>query len=58
MDKKYRSSIIHYSSVRDIQCILDELKEDLSEQFDEDTLHKLVAILDAKSNEVLERYNR
>lgn len=55
---KFRPSIIHYASIEDCQMVLDELKEDLVNQFEEATYQKLVQILDIKKGEITGRYNR
>ena len=54
----YKPSITTYSSVSDCKMILDELKEELANQFDDATYLKLVHMLDAKKVEITERYNR
>lgn len=57
MTEKFRPSIIHYSSVVDIEKILDELIEDLGE-FQKTTLtvEEMQRMLIEKKEEVQKRY--
>ena len=53
--QKFRRSIIHYSSVIDIQMVLDELLEELQQKAD---LKEVKNMLKQKKEEVEERYKR
>lgn len=54
----YKPAITTYSSVSDCQMVLDELKEELANQFDDTTYLKILMLLDSKKVEIIERYNR
>lgn len=54
----YKPSIVSFSSISDCKMIIDELKEDLANQFDNEVYLKLVQLLDSKKVEIIERYNR
>lgn len=57
MIKKYRPSITSFSAYSQSQQIVNELKEDFVNQFDDETYQKLVQLLDAKNEEIAKRYN-
>ena len=56
METKYRSSITSFSAYSQSQQIVEELKEDLATQFDDEVYQAIIQLLDAKQTEITERY--
>ena len=58
MTTNYRASITSFGAYSQSQMIVEELKEDFANQFDDTTYRKLVQLLDVKTNEITKRYKR